>query len=32
MVEKYFVKDKKIKEPSPDIASKDHGSEEKGGH
>jgi HAE1 family hydrophobic/amphiphilic exporter-1 len=32
MVEKYFVKDNKSKEPSPDIASHNHGSEEKGGH
>ncbi len=32
MVEKYFVRDKKTKEPSPNIASHEHGSEEKGGH
>jgi hydrophobic/amphiphilic exporter-1 (mainly G- bacteria), HAE1 family len=32
MVEKYFVRDKKTIEPSPQIASHDHGSEEKGEH
>lgn len=31
MVEKYFVRDKKTKEPSPPETS-DSGSEEKGGH
>lgn len=32
MVEKYFVRDKKSKEPSPEIADQNHPSDEKGGH
>ena len=32
MVEKYFVRDKKTKEPSPEIADHNHASDEKGGH
>ncbi len=32
MVEKYFVRDKKTKEPSPEIAGHNPASEEKGGH
>jgi hydrophobic/amphiphilic exporter-1 (mainly G- bacteria), HAE1 family len=31
MVEKYLVRDKKTKEPSPEIATHDPGSGEKGG-
>jgi HAE1 family hydrophobic/amphiphilic exporter-1 len=32
MVEKYFVRDKKLKTPAPDITTNDDNSEEKGGH
>ena len=32
MVEKYFVRDKKLKTPAPDITTHDDNSEEKGGH
>jgi len=32
MVEKYFVRDKKTKTPSPEIATHNQNSEEKGGH
>jgi HAE1 family hydrophobic/amphiphilic exporter-1 len=32
MVEKYFVRGKKTKEPSPEIATHNPGSDEKGGH
>jgi HAE1 family hydrophobic/amphiphilic exporter-1 len=32
MVAKYFVRDKKTKEPASNITSHEHGSEEKGGH
>jgi hypothetical protein len=32
MVEKYFVRDKKTKEPSLGTAAQNPGSEEKGGH
>ena len=32
MVEKYFVRDKKTKEPSPEIAGHNPASDEKGGH
>jgi len=32
MVEKYFVRDKKTKIPSPEIATHNQNSEEKGGH
>jgi HAE1 family hydrophobic/amphiphilic exporter-1 len=32
MVEKYLVRDKKTKEPSPEIAAHNSASDEKGGH